>query len=74
MSSADNDNQSLLPILRQAFPNLKSYDVEHTISQANAEGQRLTILMHQDDDPHHDKEVFVKQVVAVDYITQKKDW
>eukprot|EP00977_Amphora_coffeiformis_P004562 scaffold982_cov169-Amphora_coffeaeformis.AAC.15 len=71
---ASASEQSLLPILRQAFPNLKSYDVEHTISQANAEGQRLTILMHQDDDPHHDIQVFVKQVVAADYLALKKDW
>ena len=73
-NEGEQQQQVLLPTLRQAFSNLKSYEVQHTIRQANAQGQRLSILMHEDDDPHHDKEVFVKQVVAADYVHQKKDW
>lgn len=63
---------ALLPTLRKAFPNIKSYEIEHTISQANAEGQRLTILLHEEN--HDDIEVFLKQVLAADYVNTKKDW
>jgi hypothetical protein len=66
-------NEESLKFMKQAFPHLVSFESTKTISQANAEGQRLILTLHEDDAPY-DHAVFVKRVVVADYIHNKKDW
>jgi thiamine kinase-like enzyme len=66
-------HEDLVKIVKQAFPHLISFESTTTISQANAEGQRLVLTLHEDDNPY-DHAVFVKRVVVADYIHSKKDW
>ena len=70
MSTSTDD---LAAILKTTFPHMVSYDSTKTVSQANAEGQRLVLTLHEDEDPY-DHAVFVKRVVAKDYVGTKKDW
>lgn len=56
-----------------------SYESAKTIAQANAEGQRLVLTLHEDETPDHkpkpyDHEVFLKRAIVRDYIATKKDW
>jgi hypothetical protein len=54
----------LLPILRQAFPNVTGYDTLASVIQANAEGHRVVLNDTGED-------VFVKQVDASKYYAVK---
>ena len=73
MSTAAGSNSDLGGILKTTFPHLVSFESTTTITQANAEGQRLILTLHEDDDPY-DHPVFVKRVAVSDYIDCKKDW
>ena len=59
MSTSTDD---LASILKTTFPHMVSYDSTKTVSQANAEGQRLVLTLHEDEDPY-DHAVFVKDLV-----------
>lgn len=69
----DANTGGLTPILKKTFPHLVSYESTKTVTQANAEGQRLVLTLHEDEAPY-DHAVFVKRVVASDYVGTKKDW
>lgn len=59
--------KTLLPILRQAFPESTQYDTLATVVQANAEGQRVLVQS-----PSGKEDVFVKCVDASQY--SSKSW
>ena len=77
------DGLSLLPLLQKAFPSVTSYTIEKTIIQANAKGY-ICALDISSSSPGNDTDdatrnntpsrVFVKQVIAADYVEAKKDW
>jgi len=73
MSTTSKSCPDLLPFLRQTFPSIQSYTVFGTITQANAEGYKLE-LKYNDDNNDFPTRVFVKQVIAADYVPKKKDW
>lgn len=72
---ASNGDQ-MTAVLQKAFPHLVSFESKKVISQANAEGQRLLLTLHDEDDHAvpYDHEVFVKKVAVADYVASKKDW
>lgn len=75
-NQVDNSDDQMTKVLKHAFPHLISYESKKVISQANAEGQRLLLTLHDTDDQAvpYDHEVFVKKVAVADYIATKKDW
>ncbi|CAB9501197.1 Pentatricopeptide repeat-containing protein [Seminavis robusta] len=74
-SMTTSSNNDLMSVLKETFPHLVSYESTKTISQANAEGQRLVLTLHEEEaNAPYDHAVFVKRVVASDYIGTKKDW
>jgi hypothetical protein len=63
------ESMTLLPLLQRAFPTATSYETVGEIVQTNAVGYILKV--------EHDEScstVFLKQVVASDYVQSKKDW
>jgi len=77
----DSNARVLLPDLRRAFPAASSYKNLATIVQSNAVGYKLDVLLDRKNDEEQDDEarrrnvpVFLKQVVASEYVTSKKDW
>ena len=78
-SSTVHDDWHVQPTLKKAFPHMINYESAKTIAQANAEGQRLVLTLHEDETPDHkpqpyDHEVFLKRAIVSDYIGTKKDW
>jgi hypothetical protein len=73
----------LLPILQKAFPLVISYDIVGSVTQANAQGFKLQLCYKEEQEqeeeekraqPQGPSQVFVKQVIASDYVSTKKDW
>jgi len=77
--STERADSFILPTLQKAFgPELTSYEIMgDKIIQPNAMGMRLR-LPESDNDSDSNKtwpaEVFLKQVLATDYIGARKDW
>jgi len=72
-ASTTKTNDDITVMLKQNFPHMLSYETRKVITQANAEGQRLLLTLHEDETPY-DHEVFCKRVAVKDYIATKKDW
>jgi hypothetical protein len=72
----------LLPILQKAFPLVTSYGIVGSVTQANAQGFKVQLIYKEEEQeeeekraqPHGPSQVFVKQVIASDYVSTKKDW
>jgi hypothetical protein len=69
-SSTVHDDWHVQPTLKKAFPHMINYESAKTITQANAEGQRLVLTLHEDETPDHkpqpyDHEVFLKRALSV---------
>ena len=75
-TAAGKNHDEMTTVLQQAFPHLVSYESKKVITQANAEGQRLLLTLHDKDNDNvpYDHEVFVKRVAVADYVASKKDW
>lgn len=72
-TAAPSQSDAMTAVLKQSFPHMLSYESKKVISQANAEGQRLLLTLHEDE-ALYDHEVFVKRVAVADYVASKKDW
>ena len=66
----------LLSILQRVFPSVNSFEIVKTIVQGNANGYivKLVSSSSSSSSPLHPDQVFVKQVMASQYLNTKKDW